>query len=164
MATRIQVLIPITIAALIIGVAGILSIPSDSKLEAVEFPRGTIKIDDQVLEVQIADTSPRRTRGLMFQEQMPYDQGMLFVFSEPGWYSMWMLNMQVPLDIIWFDGNGTVVHIAENIPPCMTAVEIASCPRVTSNGKEASYVLEVANGFVEQFGIDKESILKIISI
>ena len=66
-----------------------------------------------MLEVQIADTAAQRARGLMFQEQLPYSQGMLFEFSEPGWYSMWMLNMQFPIDIIWFDGNGTVVHIAE---------------------------------------------------
>ena len=80
MATRLQVLIPIAVAAVIVGVVGMLSIPSDAKLEAVEFPRGTIKVDDKVIEVQIADTQPRRVRGLMFQEQLPYDQGMIFVF------------------------------------------------------------------------------------
>ena len=37
MATRLQVLIPISIAAVIIGVVGMLSIPSDAKLESVEF-------------------------------------------------------------------------------------------------------------------------------
>ena len=74
MPTRLQVIIPITLAAFIIGVAGILSIPSDIKLEAVEFPRGTIKVDDHVLEVQIADTDPRRVRGLMFQEQLAYNE------------------------------------------------------------------------------------------
>ena len=74
MPTRLQVIIPITLAAFIIGVAGILSIPSDIKLEAVEFPRGTIKVDDHVLEVQIADTEPRRVRGLMFQEQLAYNE------------------------------------------------------------------------------------------
>ncbi len=63
MTSRNQTLIPITIAAVIIGIVGILSIPTDSKLESVEFPRGTIKIDDTVLEVQIADTEPRRLRG-----------------------------------------------------------------------------------------------------
>ena len=41
MATRLQVLIPIAVAAVIVGVVGMLSIPSDAKLEAVEFPRGT---------------------------------------------------------------------------------------------------------------------------
>ncbi len=103
MTSRTQTLIPITIAAVIIGIVGILSIPTDSKLESVEFPRGTIKIDDTVLEVQIADTEPRRIRGLMFQDQLPFDQGMIFVFNESGVYSLWMLNMQFPLDMMWFD-------------------------------------------------------------
>jgi len=93
MATRLQVLIPIIIAAVIVGVAGILSIPSDVKLESVEFPRGTVKLDNVVLEVQIADTEPRKTRGLMFQDMLPYDQGMLFVWDKPGIRSIWMLNM-----------------------------------------------------------------------
>lgn len=79
MTTRIQVLVPITIAAIIVGIAGIISLPSDVKLESVEFPRGTVKLDSVVLEVQIADTDPRRVRGLMFQEQLPLDEGMLFV-------------------------------------------------------------------------------------
>ena len=47
----------------------------------------------------------------MFQDQLPYDQGMIFVFTDPGLYSLWMLNMQFPLDMIWFDQDGNVVHI-----------------------------------------------------
>ena len=88
MATRTQVILPIALAAIIIGVAGILSIPSDAKLESVEFPKGTVKVDDVVLLVQIADTEPRRVRGLMFQEQLPYEEGMLFVFEAPGVHSL----------------------------------------------------------------------------
>jgi len=56
MPTRTGVLIPIVVAAVIIGIAGMLTIPTDIKLEYVEFPRGTIKVDNKVLEVQIADT------------------------------------------------------------------------------------------------------------
>ena len=149
MTTRAQALIPITIAAVIIGVIGMLTLPSDSKLESVEFPRGTILVDDVALEVQIADTEPRRVRGLMFQEQLPLDQGMIFVFPDPGLYSLWMLNMQFPLDMIWFDESGNVVHIEENVPPCKTVVEITSCQSVIPDN-EASYVLEVTSGFVEQ--------------
>ncbi|MHA7646998.1 DUF192 domain-containing protein [Nitrosopumilus sp. S4] len=163
MTTRAQALIPITIAAVIIGVVGMLSLPSESKLESVEFPRGTIKIDDIPLEVQIADTEPRRVRGLMFQDQLPYDQGMIFVFDQPGLYSLWMLNMQFPLDMIWFDEDGKVVHIETNITPCRTALEITTCQSVVPEN-EATYVLEVTAGFVEQNNITKDSILTIISI
>ena len=49
MPTRTQVLIPIVVAAVIIGVAGMLTLPTDVKLESVEFPRGTIKLDDKTL-------------------------------------------------------------------------------------------------------------------
>ena len=58
MTTRAQALIPVTIAAVIIGVVGMMTLPSDSKLESVEFPRGTIMLDDVPIEVQIADTEP----------------------------------------------------------------------------------------------------------
>jgi len=163
MTTRAQALIPITIAAVIIGVIGMLTLPSDSKLESVEFPRGTILVDDIALEVQIADSEPRRVRGLMFQDQLPPDQGMIFVFNEPGLYSLWMLNMQFPLDMIWFDQNGNVVHIEKDVPPCKTALEITTCQSVVPDD-EALYVLEVTSGFIDQNNITYDSKLSIISI
>ena len=94
MTTKAQALIPIFIAAVIIGSIGLLTLPSEIKLEQVKFPKGMIKVDETILEVQIADTEPTRVRGLMFQDQLPLDQGMLFVFPEQGLYSLCMLNMQ----------------------------------------------------------------------
>ena len=164
MASRIQVLVPITIAAIIVGVAGIISLPSDIKLESVEFPKGTVKIDDVVLEVQIADTEPRRVRGLMFQNQLPLDEGMLFVFDDISKISIWMLNMQFPLDIIWIDDNDKVVFIEKNVPPCKTTLETVTCPTYNGGSLDAKYVLEVTAGFVDEFKITTGSTLKIISI
>jgi len=164
MTTRIQVLVPITIAAVIVGLAGIMSLPSDVKLESVEFPRGTVKIDSIVLEVQIADTDPRRARGLMFQEQLPLDEGMLLVFDDANKRSIWMLNMQFPLDVIWIDDNSKVVFIEKNVPPCKTALETVTCPSYKGGNKDAQYVLEVTAGFVDAFKITTESTLEIISI
>ena len=163
MTTRAQALIPITIAAVIIGVVGLMTLPQDSKLEAVEFPRGMIMIDDIPLEVQIADSEPRRVRGLMFQDQLPLDQGMIFVFDDPGLYSLWMLNMQFSLDMIWFDQDGNVVHIEKDVPPCKTVLELTTCQSIVPDG-EALYVLEVTAGFIEQNNITTDSKLTIISI
>jgi hypothetical protein len=163
MATRTQTLIPVAIAAVIIGAVGLMSIPSDSKLESVQFPKGTIKIDDIALQVQVADTEPRRVRGLMFQDQLPYDQGMIFVFDEVGVYSIWMLNMQFSLDMIWFDQNGNIIHIEKDVPPCKTALETMTCQSFTPDG-QALYILEVTSGFVDKFHITKDSKLSIISI
>jgi len=161
--TRTQALVPIFIAAVVVGIAGLVSIPSESKLESVEFPIGIIMIDDVPLEVQIADTEPRRVRGLMFQDQLPYDQGMIFVFDKPGLYSLWMLNMQFSLDMMWFDEDGKIVHIEKDVSPCQTPLEIATCQSIIPEG-QAVYVIEVTSGFIEQNNVTKDSILSIISI
>ena len=164
MPTRAGVLIPLVVAAVIIGVAGMLTIPTDVKLESVEFPRGTIKLDDKIMEVQIADYDSLRVRGLMFQDVLPYNEGMLFVFDESGTRPMWMLNMQFNLDVIWFDENANVVAIEKDVPPCKTTVEVVACRENGVSGDNAKYVLEVTAGFVDKFNITENSKLEIISI
>ena len=164
MPTRAGVLIPLAVAAVIIGIAGMLTIPADIKLEYVEFPRGTIKLDNKILEVQIADTDPLRVRGLMFQDELPYNEGMLFVFEGSETRPMWMLNMQFNLDVIWFDENANVVAIEKNIPQCITTVEVVACRENGVSGDNAKYVLEVTAGFVDKFNITENSKMEIISI
>ena len=164
MATRAQVLIPVAIAAVIIGVVGVLTIPSESKLAEVKFPKGSVKIGDVMLDVQIAETDAQKTRGLMFQNELPYDQGMIFVFDQEQIVSIWMLNMQFPLDIIWFDSDGNIVHMERNILPCKSALETATCTVQNADGKKAKYVLEVTSGFIDKFQITQSSKLQIISI
>ena len=164
MPTRTQVLIPIVVAASIIGIAGMLTLPTDLKLESVEFPRGTIKLDDKILEVQIADSDSLRVRGLMFQDELPYNEGMLFVFDESGTRPMWMLNMQFTLDGIWFDDHVTVVAIEKDVPQCITTVEVVACRENGVSSDNAKYVLEVTAGFVDKFNITENSKMEIISI
>ena len=165
MATRAQVIIPIAAAAFIVGIIGVLNIPSDAKLGSVEFPMGTIKLDDKILQVQIAETKELRARGLSWNfEELPYDQGVLFVFDKPGTQSMWMMSMQFSIDIIWFDVNGNVTHIEKNVPPCITAIEVVTCRENGVSGDNAKYVLEVTAGFVDKFNISNESVVEFISI
>jgi len=167
MPTRFQVLIPIGIAAVIVGVAGIISMPSEIKIDAnSNFFMDTIKLDDKTFEVYIADTDPRQMRGLMWETQdfLADDKGMLFVFDEPGYRSMWMKNMQFHLDIIWFNENGNVISIERNVPPCITPLEVMSCKSEGVSADNAKYVLEVISGFVDKYNIDNNSKLEIISI
>ncbi len=164
MATRAQILIPVVIAAVIVGVVGVLAIPKESKLADVNFPKGTIKLDNVTLDVQIAESDAQKTRGLMFQDELPYDQGMIFVFNQEQVVPIWMLNMQFPLDIIWFDGSGNVIHMAKNVQPCKSALETAICTVDNGGGKMAKYVLEVTSGFIDKFKVTKNSKLQIIFI
>jgi len=167
MPTRFQVLIPIGIAAVIVGVAGIVSLPSEITIDAnSNFLMGTVQLDDKLLQVYIADTDPRRMRGLMFETEsfLADDKGMLFVFDEPGNRSMWMKNMQFHLDIIWFSENGNVVSIEKNVPPCITPVEVMSCKSVGVSADNAKYVLELTSGYVDEYSITEDSQLELISI
>ena len=51
MPTRFQVLIPISIAAVIVGAAGIISMPSEIKIDAnSNFFMDTIKLDDKTFK------------------------------------------------------------------------------------------------------------------
>ena len=163
MASRAQILIPVTIAAVIVGVAGIISIPADHKLESAEFPRGSVYLDGMLLDVQVADTAALRTRGLMFQDPLAYDEAMLFIFETSAQHSLWMMNMQFPLDMIWFDSEGRVVHIEEGVPPCKSALETAVCTSLVPPC-QALYILEVTAGFVKMHGISSESVLEIVSV
>ena len=167
MPTRFQVLIPIGIAAVIVGVAGIVSLPSEVTIDAnSNFLMGTIQLDDKILQVYVADTDPRRMRGLMFETEsfLADEKGMLFVFDEPGNRSMWMKNMQFHLDIIWFNESGNVVSIKKNVPPCITPVEVMSCKSDGVNADNAQYVLELTSGYVDKYSITETSQLEIISI
>ena len=103
----------------------------------------------------------------MFQEGLGYDEGMIFKFENEGVHSLWMLNMQFPLDMIWFDSDGRVVHIEEDqrdVQPCKTALETRSCTQVNNDGTLALYVLELAAGYVQKFKVTSDSVLEIISI
>ena len=167
MPTRLQVLIPITIAAIIVGVAGIVSLPSEVRIDTnSDFLMGSVQLDEKILQVYIADTDPRRMRGLMFETEsfLDNDKGMLFVFDEPGSRSMWMKNMQFHLDIIWFNENGNVISIEKNVPPCITPVEVMSCKSVGVSADNAQYVLELTAGYIDEHFITEDSKLELISI
>ena len=160
MANKLLIIMPI-IVIVVIGVAvlGNNTIIDSADYEVIDvgdqsFYSDTIKIDEVLVDVQIADTDVKRNRGLMFEEQIPYDQGMLFIYEEPGNYSFWMHNVKFALDIIWFDDKGNTVHIKQNVPPCTTEPELCT---VYDPRAEALYVFEATAGFVEKFGITDSS-------
>lgn len=96
--------------------------------------------------IDVADTTLKKMRGLMFRSSLPENEGMLFVFDKPGRYGFWMVNTTIPLDAIHLSSNGTVVDIIK-MDPCGF-----EC-RVYSPKADAQYVLEVNQGFSERHNI-----------
>ncbi len=89
------------------------------------FTRSTLQIatpDAKLhkIDIWVADNEVRRTRGLMFVEQMADDAGMLFIYPQPQPISMWMKNTPLSLDILFVRADGRVHSIAENTTPLST--------------------------------------------
>jgi uncharacterized protein len=94
----------------------------------------------------VAITDEDQIKGLSIKDQMNENEGMLFVYDEPSQQSFWMKDMKFPIDIIWLNGTGSVIHIEENLRPCVSSLE---CPTF-SPSENAQYVLETVAGFVQK--------------
>jgi hypothetical protein len=68
---------------------------------------------------------------------------MLFVFDHEDYWAFWMINMNFPLDIIWFNSTRQVVWTETDLQPCTPS----DCPVIMPNA-QSMYVLEVNAGFV----------------
>jgi len=104
--------------------------------------------DGQSVRAELALTPEERAQGLMFRQNIEFDQGMLFVFDREGIYSFWMKNMLIPLDLIWLDKEKRVVHIERDVPPCAEEPCPTYSPKIP-----ALYVLEIKAGSFEKRGL-----------
>src|SRR3989344_6207881 len=71
----------------------------------------------QDIKVEIADEAEEQIEGLSGREGLGENEGMLFVFENPGRYSFWMKDMNFPIDIIWLDAGMKVIYIKEDARP-----------------------------------------------
>ena len=113
----------------------------ESRRAEVRLPKG------RVFHAEIADTPELWARGYMYRREVGVNDAMVFVFPAPSFHPFWMKNTLVPLDIIWMDEKGTIVHI-ETVPPC----KADPCP---SYGplRMVSSVLELRAGTVAAEGL-----------
>ncbi|MEX0934268.1 MAG: DUF192 domain-containing protein [Candidatus Saccharimonadales bacterium] len=112
------------------------------------------EFDSVTVEVEVADTAESRSQGLSGRESLLDEEGMLFVFDQPGIYGFHMLDMNFAIDIIWIDSDLKVVDITYNLSP-------ESYPEIVTPVEPVSYVLEVNAGFVNQYDISIGDSLKL---
>lgn len=122
-------------------------IPTEEILFKKEGNLYLIKAADtiQEIEIEIADTPYERETGLMYRKSMESDQGMLFIYPNEALRSFYMKNTYIPLDIIFYGKDSTVVSIQKNAQPLNEASLTSSVP--------AQYILELNAGKVDEWNI-----------
>ncbi len=98
------------------------------------------------LKLELADDGTERARGLMFRKSLPEHGGMLFDFGAEQPVAMWMRNTYIPLDMLFVDMAGRVVHIARETTPLSEATITADRP--------VRGVIELAGGEAARLGIE----------
>lgn len=109
----------------------------------------SLSVNGKPLRSQVVTSTEDITRGLGGHDPLADDEGMLFVFDQPGVYAFWMKGMRFPIDIVWVD-HGKVVDIAPNMPPPASAFD---WPKTYRPKASADMVLEVAAGRAEAYGL-----------
>ncbi len=102
--------------------------------------------------VEIADDPQERAVGLMNRPALPRMAGMLFIYERPQPASFWMENTLIPLDMLFIDSRGQVVHIHENaIPLDRTPIR---------GGDEILAVLEINGGMSEMLNLQVGAVIR----
>jgi len=97
------------------------------------------------LTVELAATPEQLEQGLMFRRHLAPGSGMLFDFGQPRLVAMWMKNTLVPLDMLFLDASGRIVHIEANAEPGTLQ------PR--GPNRKVLGVLELPAGSVARYGL-----------
>jgi len=146
-----------------LGVLGLTFVPEGIKNRNIDFSKGTIAINNHSITTEIAETPAERQRWLTFRsEELPLSSALLLVYDKPDLYSLWLLNIQFNLDLIWFNGAGNIVYIKQDAAPCMNTLDAAQC--TYKNTIPARYVLAATTGFINYHNITIDLKIKLVSI
>lgn len=79
------------------------------------WPKAQVRINNQTLNVLVADNIKHWQKGLGGRKNLGKYDGMVFLFSTTGQHVFVMRDMHFPIDIVWIKGD-MVVDIAPNVP------------------------------------------------
>ena len=120
-------------------------------LDLASYPRTELTVTQNKparvhnFRVWIADTPQRAEQGLMFVNDLPESEGMVFPLEPPRVENMWMKNTYIELDMLFIAAGGRVIKIVEKAPPL-------SLETITS-GTAVAAVLELKGGAVTHLGL-----------
>ena len=102
--------------------------------------------------VELAITGQEQAQGLSGRAELAAGSGMLFVWAQESRRSFWMPDMNFPLDLVWINGDCTVVEITRDAPPQAPGQSRSELPRYIVDNVQ--YVLEINAGESAQYGLN----------
>jgi uncharacterized membrane protein (UPF0127 family) len=105
-------------------------------------PNGTIAAS---IVVEIAASPETHARGLMERRGLEDSMGMLFIYQTAAHQAFWMHNTPMALDMFFVDSDRRIFHIVKRAAPMSD--------RIYRSTRPAQYVVEVAAGFADRYGI-----------
>lgn len=150
--TRLFILLILVIAISIITTACIKKTNKDRA--------GFVEIQGKKIYAEVASTPEQRARGLMYRKELCGECGMLFVFNQEDYYSFWMENTTIPLDIVFINSDLKVVEV------------IKAQPRIQDQGtcgiyipeNKARYVLETNQGMFDNNTVGEKAVINIMNM
>ncbi len=108
-------------------------------------PVGQLRLGQNVLTVEVADTPNAQSRGLSGRAGLANDAGMLFTYAASTTPRFWMPQMRFALDLIWI-ADGRVVGVTPGVTP-------DTYPDTFSPPQPVTQVLEVNAGWAASHGV-----------
>ena len=128
-------------AALLVMLAGVAAADESPQMN---LQRITLTAGIHQIDAQVAVAQNEHATGLMYRDEMPMNEGMLFVFDKPERKCFWMRNTRIPLTIAFVEDDGTIVNL-ENMKPQTTDSHCSIKP--------VRYVLEMNQGWFVKKGV-----------
>jgi len=119
-----------------------LEMSAKTNIHTVRFPNS----NDIVMNVEFAETTEQRAKGLMYRKMLPKNTGMLFIFDNEKRLIFWMKDTYIPLDIIFISEDGTINSIYPDTIPNNTENKYISL-------SPSKYALETNAGYTTQNNI-----------
>lgn len=138
---------PFKILPLIIAVQIIIGLALTPPTNKVSFPK-----TDTEIKVEIADSPSERKKGLMYRENLPIDEGMLFIFPKQDYRGFWMKNTLIPLNMIFVDSEGKITNIEKAVPEPNTSEENL---KIYKSDLPVKYVIETNSSFVQKENVEE---------
>ena len=100
---------------------------------------------------EVADTYYKRSRGLMYRDNLDYDKGMIFVYDDSSHRKFWMKNTNIALSIAFIDAGGSITGIREMKPHSL---------EIIASSQEIKYAVEANQGWFKKNSIESGASVK----